>query len=149
MEWTLSLLLNNPEAIVKAQNEIDINIAESKSKLIDETDLPKLPYLQCIINESQRMYPLGPLLVPHESSEECTIGGFTVPRGTMLLVNMWAVQNDPNLWEEPRKFNPERFQKPEMEKDQFRMLPFGYGRRGCPGEGLATRMVGMALGCLI
>lgn len=147
MEWALSNLLNNPKTLVQAQTEIDINVGQSR--LMEESDLAKLPYLHSIIKETLRMYPADPLLVPHESSGECTIGGFNVPRGTMLLVNNWAIQNDPNLWEEPSKFKPERFQEVEREGDKYVSLPFGAGRRGCPGEGLAMRMVGSALGSLI
>ncbi|CBI19440.3 unnamed protein product, partial [Vitis vinifera] len=111
MEWAMSLLLNNPEALEKAQAEIDSHLG--KSRLIDELDIAELPYLRGIIKETLRMYPAAPLLVPHESSEECTVGGFRVPSGTMLLVNMWAIQNDPMLWAEPSKFKPERFQVDE------------------------------------
>ncbi|XP_050365905.1 cytochrome P450 81Q32-like [Argentina anserina] len=145
MEWGLSLLLNNPEALAKAQTEIDDQIGQSR--LIEEADLANLPYLHGIINETLRMYPADPLLVPHESSQECTIEGYHVPRGTMLLVNIWAIQNDPKLWEQPEQFKPERFLKNEA--NGFQMLPFGTGRRGCPGEGLATRIIGLALGSLI
>ncbi|KAJ8773250.1 hypothetical protein K2173_028427 [Erythroxylum novogranatense] len=147
MEWTLSVLLNNPEALLKAQKQIDTQVGQSK--LIEESDLPKLPYLDAILKETLRMYPVAPLLVPHESSEECTIGGFRVPRGTMLLVNLWAIHNDPNLWEDPIKFKPERFLDEEGKGYGFNLLPFGAGRRGCPGEGMATRVIGLALGSLI
>ncbi|XP_059637059.1 cytochrome P450 81Q32-like [Cornus florida] len=147
LEWGLSLLLNNPEALKKAQIEIDNQVGQNR--LIDESDLSKLPYLHCIINETLRMYPAGPMLVPHESSEECTIGGFRIPHGTMLMVNLWAIQNDPKIWVDPRKFKPERFQDLEGSKDGFKLFPFGTGRRGCPGEGLAIRMVGLALGSLV
>ncbi|CAB4266257.1 unnamed protein product [Prunus armeniaca] len=147
MEWALSLLLNNPEALVKAQSEIDIHIGQSR--LIEESDLAKLPHLHGIINETLRMYPAGPLLVPHESSEDCTVGGFDVPRGTMLLVNIWAIQNNPKLWSQPEQFRPERFLNVQGERDGFLLLPFGTGRRGCPGEGLASRILGLALGSLI
>ncbi|KAJ9674284.1 hypothetical protein PVL29_023689 [Vitis rotundifolia] len=147
MEWAMSLLLNNPEALEKAQAEIDSHLG--KSRLIDELDIAELPYLRGIIKETLRMYPAAPLLVPHESSEECTVGGFRVPSGTMLLVNMWAIQNDPMLWAEPSKFKPERFQGPEGQRNGFMFSPFGAGRRGCPGEGLAMRVVGLALGSLI
>ena len=147
MEWAMSLLLNNPEALVKAQAEIDSHLG--KSRLIDELDMAELPYLRGIIKETLRMYPAAPLLVPHESSEECTVGGFRVPGGTMLLVNIWAIQNDPMLWAEPEKFKPERFQGPEGQRNEFMFSPFGAGRRGCPGEGLAIRVVGLALGSLI
>lgn len=147
MEWALSSLLNNPEILVQAQSEIDTNVGQSR--LIEESDLTELPYLHGIIKETLRMYPAAPLLVPHESSEECTIGGFKVPRGTMLLVNSWAIQNDPRIWEEPSKFKPERFREMAGKSDKYMLLPFGTGRRVCPGEGLAMRLVGLALGSLI
>jgi cytochrome P450 len=148
MEWTLSLLLNNPETLVKAQAEIDNHVGQSR--LIEESDIAKLPYLRGIINETLRMYPAAPLLVPHESSEECTVGGYHVPRGTLLLVNVWAIHNDPRIWVEPRKFKPERFQGLEGQRNGgIMLLPFGVGRRGCPGEGLGMRIVGLAIGSLI
>lgn len=147
MEWAMSLLLNNPRVLKKAQTEIDKCVGYDR--LIDESDLAKLPYLRCIINETLRMYPAGPLLVPHESSEDCLVGGFKVPRGTTLLVNLWAIQRDPKIWEDPNTFKPERFEGIEGVRDGFRFMPFGSGRRGCPGEGLAMRVVGLALGSLI
>nr|ALG05127.1 cytochrome P450 [Sinopodophyllum hexandrum] len=148
MEWAMSLLLNNPDLIKKAQSEIDLQIEPGRP--IDESDLNKLPYLHCIINETLRMYPAGPLLIPHESSEDCEIGGYNIPCGTMLLVNLWAIQNDPNLWKEPRKFRPERFEGYQGGvRDGFKLMPFGSGRRGCPGEGLAMRVVALTLGSLL
>lgn len=148
MEWALSLLLNNPEALKKAQKEIDTHIGES-SRLLADSDLAQLPYLHGIINETLRMCPAAPLLVQHESSDECVVGGFRVPRGTMLLVNMCAIQNDAKLWEEPNEFKPERFIDFKGQRDGFRLMPFGYGRRGCPGENLAMHVAGLALGSLI
>ncbi|PIA32987.1 hypothetical protein AQUCO_04200022v1 [Aquilegia coerulea] len=147
MEWAMSLLVNNPHVIKKAQTEIDVHV--EKGKLLDESDINKLPYLHCIINETLRLYPAGPLLVTHESSEDCVVGGYNIPGGTMLLVNMWGIQNDPNLWDEPTKFKPERFEGLEGARDGFKFMPFGSGRRGCPGEGLAMRVVPLALGALI
>ncbi|XP_057973032.1 cytochrome P450 81Q32-like [Malania oleifera] len=147
MEWAMSLLLNNPHVLKKAQAEIDELIG--CDRLIEESDLAKLPYLHCIILETMRMYPAGPLLVPHESSENCTVGGYHVPSGTMLFVNLWAIQNDPKIWDEPRKFKPERFEGMEGNREWFKLMPFGSGRRSCPGEGLATRVVGLTLGSLI
>ncbi|KAJ0087192.1 hypothetical protein Patl1_08863 [Pistacia atlantica] len=147
MEWAMSLLLNKPDVLSKAQIEIDNQIGSDH--FVDESDLPKLPYLRCIINETLRLYPAGPLLVPHQSSEECMVGGYRIPRGTMLLVNMWAIQRDPKIWEDPTTFKPERFEGFEGVRDGFKLMPFGAGRRSCPGEGLALRMVGLALGSLI
>ncbi|KAF8410151.1 hypothetical protein HHK36_002673 [Tetracentron sinense] len=146
MEWALSLLLNNPEVLKKAQSEIDVHVGHDR--LFEESDLSKLPYLHCIINETLRMYPVAPI-VPHESSEGCIVGGFSIPPGTMLLVNLWAIHNDPKVWVEPKKFKPERFEGVEGARDGFNSMPFGSGRRGCPGEGLAMRMVGLALGSMI
>ncbi|CAL5385436.1 unnamed protein product [Camellia sinensis] len=147
MEWALSYLLNNPEILRKARIEIDNCVGQDR--LIDESDLIKLPYLRCIINETLRMHPAAPLLIPHESSADCTVGGFHIPRSTMLLVNMWAIQNDPKIWVDSNKFKPERFEGLDGSRDGFMLMPFGSGRRGCPGEGLALRMVGLALGSLI
>ncbi|EEF52318.1 cytochrome P450 81Q32 [Ricinus communis] len=149
LEWALTLLLNNPEALLKAREEIDTNVGQSK--LIEESDIANLPYLQGIINETFRMQPAAPLLPAHESSEECILGGFKIPRGTMLLVNMFAIQNDPKLWEEPTKFKPERFLSTEGKGEGlgYMLLPFGAGRRRCPGEGLAIRNIGLGLGTLI
>ncbi|KAF5817584.1 putative oxidoreductase [Helianthus annuus] len=147
MEWVMSLLLNHPQVLKKAQNEIDTVIGNNR--LVDESDIPNLPYLRCIINETLRLYPAGPLLVPHEASSDCVVGGYNVPRGTMLIVNQWAIHHDPKVWDEPETFNPERFEGLEGTRDGFKLLPFGSGRRSCPGEGLAVRMLGMTLGSII
>lgn len=143
----MSLLLNNPETLIRAQTEID-NRTEH-SRLVDDSDISQLPYLHGIINETLRMYPAAPVLVPHESSTDCTVGGYRVPRRTMLLVNLWAIQNDPKLWDEPRKFKPDRFIDFDGQSDGLVLMPFGYGRRRCPGENLAMRVVGLALASLI
>nr|XP_010937897.1 cytochrome P450 81D11-like [Elaeis guineensis]XP_010937914.1 cytochrome P450 81D11-like [Elaeis guineensis] len=141
----MSLLLNNPEALKKMRDEIDTQVGNER--LLEESDLSNLPHLQCVITEALRMYPTTPLLLPHESSQDCSVGGFHIPRGMMLLVNAYAVHRDPKVWEEPTKFMPERFEGGKGEGKL--MLPFGMGRRRCPGEGLAMRVVGLALGTLI
>lgn len=147
MEWALSLLVNHPDVLRKAQGEMDARVGHAR--LLEEADLPELPYLRCIINETLRMFPAGPLLIPHESSDACVVGGYRVPAGTMLLVNAWAMHNDPANWDRPREFRPERFEELDGYRDGFRQMPFGAGRRGCPGEPLAVRMVGLGLGTLI
>ncbi|XP_058081604.1 cytochrome P450 81Q32-like [Magnolia sinica] len=145
-EWAMSLLLNHPDVLEKAKDELDMHVGP---RLLDESDLSKLPYLHCIINETLRLYPVAPLLLPHESSEESIVGGFNVARGTMLLVNVWAIHRDPKLWVDPTDFKPERFQGPEETKEGLKLIPFGHGRRACPGASLAVRMVSLALGTLI
>ncbi|KAJ9559784.1 hypothetical protein OSB04_004944 [Centaurea solstitialis] len=147
MEWAMTLLLNNPHVLRKAQNEIDKKVGNDR--LVEESDIADLPYLRGIINETLRLYPPGPLLVPHESSDDCVVAGYNIPSGTMLLVNQWAIHHDPNLWDEPERFNPERFDGLEGTRDGFKLMPFGSGRRSCPGEGLAVRVLGSTLGLLI
>ncbi|KAJ4749467.1 Cytochrome P450 [Rhynchospora pubera] len=145
VEWAMTLLLNNPQVLKKAAAEIDAHVGSER--LIQESDMPNLPYLHCILNEVLRLYPGGPLLVPHQSRENVSLGGYEIPKGTMLLVNAYQIHRDPSMWDEPTKFKPERFKgKAELAK---RMIPFGMGRRRCPGEGLAIREVGLILGTFI
>ncbi|XVE78646.1 hypothetical protein DITRI_Ditri13aG0163300 [Diplodiscus trichospermus] len=145
IEWAMANLLNNPNVLNKARDEIDSQIGEEK--LIDEQDVSKLQYLQNIISETLRLNPSAPLLLPHMASSDCTIGGYDVPAGTIVLINAWAIHRDPELWDDPTSFKPERFGNGEGESNK--LMPFGLGRRACPGAGLAQRVVGLTLGSLI
>ncbi|WCJ31328.1 Cytochrome P450 81Q32 [Euphorbia peplus] len=148
LEWALSNLLNNPSILKKARDEIDSKIGQQT--LLQEHDLPKLPYLHNIISETLRLYPAAPLLVTHMSSDDCTVSGYDVPGGTILLVNAWAIHRDPKIWDDATSFKPERFDGKEGEGyKSFGLIPFGLGRRACPGSGLAQRVVGLTLGTLI
>ncbi|KAG8049094.1 hypothetical protein GUJ93_ZPchr0009g1576 [Zizania palustris] len=143
IEWAMALLLNNPDVLEKAATEIESVVGASR--LLRESDLAGLPYLRRVIMETLRLYPLAPHLVPHEASRDCVIaGGHAVARGTMVLVDVYSMQRDPYTWEEPDEFRPERF-----EGGYGFMMPFGMGRRKCPGEGLALRTVGVALGFML
>ncbi|XP_078166135.1 (+)-piperitol/(+)-sesamin synthase CYP81Q2-like [Carex rostrata] len=145
VEWAMAILLNNPQVLKKAATEIDKHVRNER--LIQESDMDQIPYLGCIMREVLRLYPGAPLLVPHESREDVTIGGYNIPRETMVLVNVYQIHRDPNIWEESEKFIPERFENRKAESNF--MIPFGMGRRRCPGEGLAMREVGLILGTLI
>jgi cytochrome P450 len=144
-EWAMTSLLNNPEVLKKATAEIDEHVGNER--LIKESDMTHLPYLQCILNEVLRLYPGGPLLLPHQSREDIIIGGYNIPCGTMILVNAYQIHRDPDKWDQPSKFMPERFANKKTEN--LWMIPFGMGRRKCPGEGLAMREVGLILGTMI
>ncbi|WKA09889.1 hypothetical protein VitviT2T_027499 [Vitis vinifera] len=145
MEWAMSLLLNHPTVLDKVKTELDCKIGHQR--LVEEPDLSDLPYLRAIVNETLRLFPAAPLLVAHESSDDCSIGGYDVRGGTMLLVNAWAIHRDAKVWEDPTSFRPERFEGGEGEACRF--IPFGLGRRGCPGAGLANRVMGLALAALV
>ncbi|KAI9127888.1 hypothetical protein K1719_000881 [Acacia pycnantha] len=125
LEWAMSCLLNNPHVLEKAKKEIDS---------------------QNIMSETLRLHLAAPLLVPREASNDCTIAGYNVPCGTMVLVNAWVIHKDPQLWSDATSFKLERFEK---EGEANKLIPFGLGRRACPGSGLAQQTVGMTLGLLI
>ncbi|XP_047065387.1 cytochrome P450 81Q32-like [Lolium rigidum] len=145
IEWGMAELINHPAAMAKARAELDKVVGTGR--LLEEADLPSLPYLQCIITEILRLHPIGPLLAPHESSADCTVAGYDIPAGTMLLVNVHMMHRDAGIWEEPERFMPERFEGGKGEGKW--MLPFGMGRRRCPGEGFAMKVVGLTLGTLM
>ncbi|KAK6151233.1 hypothetical protein DH2020_016165 [Rehmannia glutinosa] len=145
IKWAMSLLLNHPKVLQKAKLELDSQVGHQR--LLEEQDLPSLRYLRNIIFETFRMFPAGPLAVPRESSADCKVGGYDIPCGTMLLVNIWAIHRDPQVWDEPTRFKPERFERREVETQM--LMTFGMGRRACPGAGLGQRMVGLVLGSLI
>ncbi|KAK4486122.1 hypothetical protein RD792_008790, partial [Penstemon davidsonii] len=145
IEWAMSLLLNHPDVLEKARRELETQVGFHR--LIDEEDLSNLPYLHNIILETFRLFPAGPMLVPRESSEDCKVGGYDIPCGTILFVNAWAIHRNPEVWDEATNFKPERFVGKEVEAHN--LMPFGMGRRSCPGVALAHKIVGLALGSLI
>lgn len=155
IEWALSELINNPDIMKKAKQEIDEVVG--KSKLIEESDINNLPYLQSIVKETLRLHPTGPLIL-RESSENSIINGYNIPEKTQLFVNVWAIGRDPNHWVNPLEFKPDRFmiEEDEIEKSlldvrgqHFHFLPFGSGRRGCPGTSLALLVVYTCLAGMI
>ncbi|KAH7660757.1 Cytochrome P450 E-class group I protein [Dioscorea alata] len=149
MEWAMGLLLNHPDALEKAKAEIREQVGYGH--LIKDSDISKLHYLNNVIKETLRLFPAGPLLVPHESSEDCTVSGVHIPKGTMLLVNIYAMQRDNQLWDNPLEFKPERFDSDELVygEEGYKYIPFGTGRRRCPGESLAWKVMLLTLGALI
>ncbi|KAJ4822917.1 hypothetical protein Tsubulata_017657 [Turnera subulata] len=147
LEWAMSLLLNHPDAMRKVRAEIDEQVGHER--LVNESDLPKLPYLKCVINETLRLYPILPVLLPHFSSQSCTVGGFEIPAGTILMANIWAMHRDPKVWEEPGEFKPERFEAASQEPRSSKFAPFGMGRRACPGATMGMHITSLPLGALV
>lgn len=145
--WALSLLLNHPEAIRAAQQELDDQIG--KHRWVEESDLKHLIYLQAIVKETLRLYPPAPLTGIREAMEDCELAGYHVPKGTRLLVNIWKIQRDPQMWKNPCEFQPERFLTTnvnvELKSPNFEYLPFGYGRRSCPGMTFGMHVVHLTL----
>ncbi|XP_058103956.1 xanthotoxin 5-hydroxylase CYP82C2-like [Magnolia sinica] len=149
--WALSLLMNHRDALKRAQDELDMHIG--RERLVQRSDIEKLTYLQAIIKETLRLYPAGPLLIPHEAIEACQVGGFHVRAGTRLLVNVWKIHRDPRVWSDPLEFRPERFLGSHVDVDvwgqNFELIPFGSGRRSCVGISLALQVMQLALARLL
>ncbi|KAB1220488.1 Cytochrome P450 82A4 [Morella rubra] len=145
------LLLNNPKTLKKAQEELDLHVG--KERQVRESDVKNLVYLQAVLKETMRLYPAGPLSVPHESIEDCTLAGYHVPSGTRLLVNLSKLHRDPHVWVDPNEFRPERFLTTHMEVDvrgqHFELIPFGSGRRMCPGISFAQQVMHLTLATLL
>uniref|UniRef100_A0A0E0F797 Cytochrome P450 n=1 Tax=Oryza meridionalis TaxID=40149 RepID=A0A0E0F797_9ORYZ len=146
IEWAMAQLVTYPETMKKARAEIDANVG--MTRLVEEANMAKLPYIHCVIKETLRLRTVGPVIPAHEAMEDCTVGSFCVPRGTMILVNAWAIHRDSNVWDAPEEFRPERFLDANIAVT-VPMMPFGLGRRRCPGEGLAMRVVSVSLAALI
>ncbi|GLJ22391.1 hypothetical protein SUGI_0421480 [Cryptomeria japonica] len=137
--WVMSLVIKNTVVAKKMQEEIESVVG--RERIVNEDDVVSMEYVQCVVKETLRLYPAVPLMIPHESTEDCTVGGYFIPERSRLIVNAWAIGRDPSLWEDPLEFRPERFMGKDVDlargKDWFDMVPFGAGRRGCPGANMA------------
>ena len=147
LTWAIALLLNNRHVLKIAQDELDVQVG--KERIINESDLSKLVYPQAIVKETLHLYPVGQLSIPPVFFENCIIGGYHVPKGTQLITNLWKIQTDPHIWLDPLEFKPERFltthKNVDVRSQNFELLPFGSGRRACPGISFALQMVPLAL----
>ncbi|KAL5993508.1 hypothetical protein ACLOJK_014433 [Asimina triloba] len=151
MSITLSFLLNNPHVLKRAQEELDIHVGKDRNA--DESDVKSLVYLQSIVKESMRLSSLATFIPLRETSEDCRIGGFHVPPGTCVLVASGKVHRDPRLWSDPLAFKPERFLEERVGVDvrgqHFELVPFGAGRRSCPGISFALQVMHLTLARLL
>ncbi|RWR80714.1 geraniol 8-hydroxylase-like protein [Cinnamomum micranthum f. kanehirae] len=149
VEWAMVELLRHPKVMEKARSELIETIKEGRP--VEESDISRLPYLQAVLKETFRLHPPAPLLLPHRAESDVEIGGFTIPKDAKVLVNVWAIGRDSNTWVDPTSFMPERFlgSNVDYKGRDFELLPFGAGRRICPGLPLASRMVHLMLASLL
>lgn len=149
LTWAMSELVRNPKALKKAQDEVR-RVIRSKNK-VEESDVSQLQYLKLVVKETFRLHPASPLLVPRETIRHCKIDGYDILPKTLVLVNAQAIGRDPDCWEHPNEFMPERFMGSEVDyKGQhFELIPFGAGRRICPGMLFGTTTVELALANLL
>jgi cytochrome P450 len=149
MNWAMTFLMKNPKAMRKAQEEVR-NLFGNKG-FVHEDDVQQLPYLKAVVKETMRLQPTAPLLIPRETTKECCVGGYEIPAKTLVYVSAWAVGRDPEAWENPYEFNPDRFvgSSIDLKGNDFELIPFGAGRRICPGIFIALATVELSLANLL
>ncbi|KAK4285642.1 hypothetical protein QN277_002312 [Acacia crassicarpa] len=148
-EWAMAEMVKNPKILKKAQEEV--RRVYGNKGYVDESELHQLTYVAAVIRETLRLHPPGPLLFPRESSEICELNGYKLPAKTKLIVNFWAIARDPEYWNEPEIFRPERFIDSSIDYrgGNFEYMPFGAGRRICPGLSFATAVLDLVLPSLL
>ena len=142
IEWIMSELLRHPQIMKKLQAELMSVVGGER--MVEERDLAKLEYLDMVIKETLRLHPVAPLLVPRESTDEIVIDEYFIPKKSRIIVNCWAIGRDLNVWSEnAEEFFPERFIDSDIDLRgrHFQLIPFGSGRRGCPGMHLGLTNV--------
>ncbi|CAD6235830.1 unnamed protein product [Miscanthus lutarioriparius] len=149
LNWCMTELVRTPEAMAKVQAEV--RAAFKGKSTVGEDDLKGLSYLKLVIKEALRLHTPAPLLVPRKCRETCRVMGYDVPKGTVVFVNMWAICRDPKYWDDPEEFKPERFENSNLDYKgtNFEFLPFGAGRRICPGINLGVGNIELALASLL
>ncbi|XAR73516.1 Geraniol 8-hydroxylase [Bertholletia excelsa] len=148
-EWVMTELILNPNIMATVREEIQKKVGDKER--IEESDVLELPSLQAVIKETMRLHLTVPLLVPHKTETEVELNGYVIPKNTQTIVNAWAIARDPKYWEEPTVFKPERFlnSKLDFKGQHFSFIPFGSGRRMCPGIPLAHRVVSLMVASLV
>ncbi|KAG9440735.1 hypothetical protein H6P81_020900 [Aristolochia fimbriata] len=152
LTWALALLLKNHLVLKKAQEELDAQVGRDRK--VDESDIENLTYLNAIVKETLRLQPPGPLTAPREAMEDCFVGGYYIPAGTHVYVNMGKIQRDPRIWPDPLEFKPERFLTTnyadiDVKGQHFELIPFSSGRRMCAGVSFALRILHLTLARLL
>ncbi|KAL8191820.1 hypothetical protein R6Q57_028551 [Mikania cordata] len=149
VEWAMSELIKQPNLIKKATDELDKVIG--RERWVQETDFPNLPFIDSILKETMRLHPVAVFLAPHLALEDCKVGGYDVVKGTTVFINTWSIGRHSNIWDDPQTFRPERFLNKDIDVtgQHFELLPFGSGRRMCPGYNLGLKMMRSLIGNLL
>ncbi|KAF8779772.1 hypothetical protein HU200_002274 [Digitaria exilis] len=139
----------NLEALTKATEELDRVVG--RERLITERDFPHLPYMEAVLKETLRLHPAAPVLAPHLAREDACVDGYDIPAGTTVFINVWSIGRDPGLWDAPEEFCPARFiwSEVDVKGQDFKLLPFGSGRRMCPGFSLALKVTMLSIANLL
>lgn len=151
--WAMAELMKNPRVMKRAQMEMRQTL-KGKAE-VTESDIRELDYLKLVIKETLRLHTPLPLLVPRECQETCEILGYVIPKKTRVAVNVWAIGRDPKFWEDAEEFKPERFEegssttRVDYKGTNFELLPFGSGRRMCPGMSFGIANVELPLAQLL
>ncbi|KAE8728081.1 putative Mitochondrial transcription termination factor family protein [Hibiscus syriacus] len=148
IDWTMVELIRHPHVTKKLQQEL--NDVVGMNRTVEESDLEKLEYLDMVMKESFRLHPVAPLIV-HASREDCTVNGFHIPKDARIFINAWAIGRDQRVWTDTDKFNPERFigSNIDVRGQNFELIPFGSGRRSCPGMQLGLIIVRLVVAQLV
>ncbi|XBI87547.1 hypothetical protein VPH35_025623 [Triticum aestivum] len=147
-------LMRRPRLIGKLQDEVR-SIVPQGQEIVSEADMNNMTYLRAVIKESLRLHPVAPLLAPHLAMADCSIDGYMIPAGTHVFVNVWAIGRDSSSWEDSEEFIPERFIEEGSDVhvnfigNNFKLLPFGAGRRICPGINFGITTVELMLANLM
>ncbi|XP_037469684.1 premnaspirodiene oxygenase-like [Triticum dicoccoides] len=149
LQWAMAELMRNPRVMRKAQEEVR-RALDGRDRVTEES-LASLRYLDLVIKEVLRLHPPATMLLPRECRAPCRVLGFDVPVGAMVLVNAWAIGRDPAHWDEPEEFSPERFEGGgvDFKGTDFEYIPFGAGRRMCPGMAFGLANMELALASLL
>ncbi|MCD7464794.1 hypothetical protein HAX54_053424 [Datura stramonium] len=149
LEWIMTDLLRHPRAMEKLQKEVQ-QLGQGKTE-ITEDDIGNMQYLKAVIKETLRLHPPFPLLVPRESTRDVKLLDYHVPAKTQVFINAWAIGRDPLTWDHPEEYRPERFLNSDIDfrRLNFELIPFGAGRRGCPGIPFAIMVIELALAKLV
>jgi cytochrome P450 len=149
LEWALAEVIHHPEIMKRAQEELDRVVG--RNRRVHESDLPNLPYLHAIVQETFRLHPPSPVTIAHVNVTDAQILKYKIPANTNVVVNIWAIGRDPKVWDKPLEFIPDRFLNTNISLagSNYNLLPFGSGRRRCPGLELGQLMMHCGLTTLI